>query len=485
MPRNLVEVLRENGPMSSSELILILTQDGTSSDAARQQISRSRDSVKRLAGVRLPNRQTFLYLEEQSDTVEFYDSLSRVLLDSGSAYGSFIRGLLSRKGMIRKEYGSIASGLPIQPTKGQVLHTAVLDQLKAIRMVIEVETPSGTFLELRTGESSVRHCLAAELVENIILAAVKDWLVRLNFGSMNSLHTRSSSNGLPQCGQFSFDFVGPSYVSALRRGEHNHGFIVGDVLIGRQLNISDIRPFLRKIDSLFGQRRAKAIQGFLVADGYEEDALMALRSRGVILAGPTSVFGPELGKDIRSLIGVLENAAAVVATDPTELFSLLSRLQKIEGVALNLRGIVLELVVAHLYMKEGYLIDIRQQINGKDGLAEIDVKANNNIEVVCCECKGMSPGNLVGEAELTEWLDRPLKRIKEWMKESNSLPETKRFEFYSSTGYTEEALALINRLKTEHKKQPLVFYDGKEIIAKLKAKRARKLAELFKEQFGF
>ena len=145
---------------------------------------------------------------------------------------------------------------------------------------------------------------------------------------------------------------------------------------------------------------------------------------------------------------------------------------------------MLELLIAHLYKLDGYNIDIRQQIRSEENdPAEIDVKATSRQEVVCVECKGKSPSALVDTPEIQDWLDRSLPRIKSWLKLSTTLPDKRRFEFYSSTGYTADAESLINHVTTTHTKQPIHFFRGIDIIAKLQKQKEMPLVNMFREQF--
>lgn len=478
-----MEMLLESGPVSSAELAKKLMEEGVSSVAARQRIHRAKPPVKKLEGIQLPGRQKFVYLESQFGTPGFYASLTAVLEDSGSAYGVFINGLKARGGMIRKEFSPIASGLPVLLAKKQVLHETALSGLKKAKIVSEYEVPSGQILEISTAEIGPNRYRAMEFVDGIILSAMKDWLVKLNFSSQNALKIRELGMPLPQYRQFHFDFVGPSYLTAFQVYGRKAGFIAGDIILHKELSVSDISPFLKKIDIVHGQKSGPILQAFLIADGFSKDALDLLRTRGVVLATPTSVFGPELGKAIKSLVDMLENAAAIIANNPDELFQLLARLQKIQGVALNLTGVVLELIIAQIYQSDGYWIDIRQKVSSKFGRAEIDIKAKNTFEVVCCECKGMSAGNLVSESEIRKWLDGPFMRIKDWIKESETLPSKKRFVFYSSTGYSPEARKVIEEVETKHIKQSVQFLTGEDILQDLRKRNFSALVEIFKEQF--
>jgi hypothetical protein len=70
------------------------------------------------------------------------------------------------------------------------------------------------------------------------------------------------------------------------------------------------------------------------------------------------------------------------------------------------------------------------------------------------------------------------------LKISNELPAQKRFEFYSSTDYAEDAKALISEIERTHKRQPISFYNGKDLISKLRADHETALIDIFREQFG-
>jgi hypothetical protein len=233
------------------------------------------------------------------------------------------------------------------------------------------------------------------------------------------------------------------------------------------------------------QRRATPFQPIFIADSFSPEALRELRSRGSIIARPETIFGVAAAKELRELVGTIENAAAAVTNHPAAVFDLLRKISKIEGTASHLRGVVVELIVAHLFQLRGYKIDIRQQIQAMDGeLAEIDVKAVNRQEVVCVECKGKSPGILVGKPELEAWLATTVPRIKSWFGRNPSLPEQKRFEFYSATDYTPEAKSLIAKVTAGHKRQPVAFVNGTQILSQLGEQREGSLVKIFHEQFN-
>ena len=69
-------LLRKYGPMSSGDLTE--EYERISPQAARQRISRHR-GIRRLAGIRLPHNERFVYLEEQYNKPAFWECLLDVL----------------------------------------------------------------------------------------------------------------------------------------------------------------------------------------------------------------------------------------------------------------------------------------------------------------------------------------------------------------------------------------------------------------------
>ena len=183
-------------------------------------------------------------------------------------------------------------------------------------------------------------------------------------------------------------------------------------------------------------------------------------------------------------IETIANAATRIASDPAKVFELMKKVSKIEGAALNLRSILLEMIVAHLLKQDGYDIEIRQKVTDSEGnAAEIDVRAEKRTDWIGCECKAKGPGVLVSAQEIEDWLDRPLPRIKDYLKRIGGASETRSFRFYSSTDYTDDARNLIERVRSTHRRQPIRFLSAKEILSELRARKETALVDIFVEQF--
>jgi hypothetical protein len=487
MPDLITQFLKTHGPTLSSRIVEWLVKHGLTRETARQRVSRAGGPVKRLVGIQFPNRERFLFLQDDFGKPEFRDNLADALQQSRTSYGRALVALESRGGAVPEHFFPIISGLPVENAKGQVLASLVLDRLLKVGVLVRTPTVDGDVISRWDSDPSGKRRRATLTVEDVTLAVMKKWMGKINWTSPDATKIRSR-RAVPKFGQFRWDLVGPSYLNSIVHFKNQkpvNGFVVADILLDKKITTADLEAFFAKWAVLTNQKRTARFQPVFIGDAFESDALQQLRGKGAIVARPETVFGPEVARHLRELIGTIENAAAAVTNNPEAVFQLLSQLSKIEGAASNLRGVVLELIIGRLFQLRGYNIDIRQQVRSESGgQAEIDVKAVNRQEVICIECKGKSPGVLVGKTEIEDWLETSVPRIKSWMKSIPSLPEPKRFEFYSSTDYTPEAKQLVASTEESHKKQPIKFYAAPRIISDLREQKEGALIEIFKEQFG-
>src|SRR5688572_24608701 len=95
------QYLQVNGPSLSSDVTRYLVDSqGIAPTSARQRISRAEPPVRRLEGIKLRNKEKFLYLDGQFGNVTFYKNLVEALNATGSAYGRALGALQTRSGAI-------------------------------------------------------------------------------------------------------------------------------------------------------------------------------------------------------------------------------------------------------------------------------------------------------------------------------------------------------------------------------------------------
>jgi len=485
MSSDIAQLLSQMGPSLSADIVHKLSKNGVSEAAARQRISRARD-VRRLDGITFPNRAQFLFLPEHAGKKAFFENLISALTNNRTSCGRALVALQARGGAVPLAHFPTASGLPVENAKGQLSSSTVLEQLSKVGLVTLTPTPDGGVVGFRGSPLLTNRRRAALIVEDVTLGVIRPWLINLGWTSSKAVSIRGSRS-VPRFGQFRFDLVGPSYLSSIadfRNGRPLNGFIVADILLDRQIRVKDLDPFFAKLSVLRNQKRSTRFQPMFIADGFEPDALNLIRARGCIVGRPQNIFGVHVAEQLKELITTLERAADFVTKDAAAVFDLMAKIAKLEGASLNLRGVVLELIVAHLFQLDGYNIEIREQVRSMSGdIAEIDVRASKRNEVVCIECKGKSPGSVVRRDEIEFWLAKTIPRIKNWFKTRQDVPAERRFEFYASTDYDEEANNLIRELRASGDKS-VKFYRGCDVIDRLRQNRENSLIEIFREQFG-
>jgi len=116
--------------------------------------------------------------------------------------------------------------------------------------------------------------------------------------------------------------------------------------------------------------------------------------------------------------------------------------------------------------------------NGKN--KEIDVKAETSAAIFFSECKFLkSPIKL---EVVKKWLEEKVPVMKDWYKDKEQ-GNAKRmhFEFWSVSGFEQDALDYLSEQKGKIKKFELSFYDKAQILQKAYDIKFFKFKDIFKE----
>lgn len=488
MTKDLIKnFLFRRGPTRSSVLVQRLEKEGFTPDAARKHLSRLSPPIRRLQDFSLPNNEAFFFLDGDFRSERFFANLELAMIETNSAYGRALLGLRARGGSMPQIWFSTATGSPTRPAKGHLLHEEVEKKLISLQLISIEDGPDGREVVHYDRHEFFQECRVVRTLENAALQSVKDWLIKLGLASPGRLITRIEGN--PEFGQFTWDFSSPCYLTCIRREQTGElqpkaGFIVGDIILDRQVSLSDLKPFLSKWDTLLCQKRKERLQPVFVADEFSLDALRELRKRGCLLAFPSVVLGVQASLILKELLSTMKNATKIIADgEGDQALKIFQKLNELTGASLNLRGALLEFMAALHFKHEGYGVDVRESVKLSDGRGtDIDVMASKNGRLVCVECKGKMPGNLVGSEEIQSWLTRGLVATKEWLKQHHS-SKLCRFEFWAPSGYDKEAKKLIRQTIRAHKKQPIAFLDSGQIVEALKESSGSKVAGSFTEHF--
>jgi hypothetical protein len=263
----------------------------------------------------------------------------RELRETNSVYGAALDGLIARGGIVAADEFAVISGAPLA-LKGQISTSRVADTLISAGAIERADFANlGDCYCIARAELGSAH--ASEFrprmtAEAVILDAVREWARKLGLAGYNSIAIRGDGHNR-QVGQFKWDLSSPSYLLPLRRAKAKNGFLVADVFADGILDAHSIQFFIRKVQILRASSNSGDTLPILVAQGFTGKALTAGHAAGVVLATPANLFGRKVGLAVQSLVETLKNAAAIAAGNPERLTRLLDDLSEIEGAAGNLR----------------------------------------------------------------------------------------------------------------------------------------------------
>jgi hypothetical protein len=492
MKTDVVALLRAFGPALTSRLAERMRDAGVSPEAARQRLSRLPEGVRVLYGLPFPKRARFIYLENQFNTPPYWTALIRDIEQANPAYAAALAGVKARGGILPRAHFDVASGSPALQ-KRQVASATVLERLISVGLLSRVNVEGvGECVALEEDAAhtaSERAGMHARLMtEDVLIGAMRSWLGRMNWASPKVTTVRGET--MPKFATFNFDICGPCYLRPMRRfrGEKvDPGFVVADVVLGRILEEDEVKPFIRKCETLSYLRDVRPFLPLLIADGFSPEALRACRAQGIVVTRPETLFGRDVGQALSDLLQTLQRAGAVAATDLQKLESLFARLGAIEGAAANLRGALFELIVGHLVRAiEGGSIDIGDIVQDLESSQqrEIDVRLVKERKITIYECKGYQPDTIVQKGEIEKWLKDKVPVIRTAHQQQPRFDGSAiRFEFWTCGTFDQDALALLEETQRRTRKFEIAWKDGTAIREYAKGMKAKGIRKILNEHY--
>jgi len=481
-------ILERLGPARSSQVARCLQDElGLPPVTARKRLSRVKPPLYRFPVPLLPKKEAFLYRREQRKTERFWTNLVAALRETNSVYGAALDGLAARGGIVAADEFAVISGAPLA-LKGQVSSSRVAHMLLSAGAVRQTSWANVgdcySCEQAEIGAADFAGFRSRMIAEGVILDGIREWARKLGLASYNSIAIRGE-NHPRQVGQFKWDLTGPSYLLPLRRAKANNGFLVADVFAKDSMDAYAIQYFIRKVQMLRASSNSGDALPMLMALGFTSEALTLGHRAGIVLATPVSLFGQKVGCAIESLVDTLTHAAAIVAKNPDSLVELISDLSEIEGAAGNLRGIAFELITAYLARLDAVSIDMgipARDDNGK--MADIDVlKVRSKSECVGIECKGKRPGGEVSLEEVQDWLRRiPIFRA-HLAREQRFREATISFEIWTTGVFVPDALALLESERPNRTKTPIGWKDGAAVAAIARSANEKAISNALNEHF--
>jgi hypothetical protein len=479
--------------MLASDLVIRLAAGGISASAARQRVSRSREPIRRLKDLRFPHNERFVFLKEHDKTAKYYKAFLSAADKTKSAYGVCLRALMGRGGICPLSIFEVLTGCPLNSNRhlssGKVLHD-LLD-LGAIRSET-LPGSAGSYVELNEEirqPIGIKVMRANFVVENVAIEALRDWLKKLGFVSYNKAKIRGE---FPNFANFRFDLVGPSYLrplASLAKDGPQPGFVVADVHLGLEMVLPALGYFLRKTRIIRSPGTNRPFLALLLCDGFTSAAFHQGKAEGILLATPGALFGDDVAKALRDLIGVLVNVAEVATKTPDIVNDLFSRLSAIEGAAGNIRGPLFEFITAHvLTAKWGSSVDVGKVVTSSKlaKSAEIDVlqvlKGQDHVGVY--ECRGHAPGHVVPLADVEKWLCKSVPIIRYWLLEHPDFCNHRHtFNYWTTGSFAPDAITFLTSAKSETRKYNIDWLDGEGVLRQASSAHASAAVKALNEHY--
>jgi len=493
MPDVVASALKRLGPVLSTVLVAELVSLGLTPVNARQKVSRS-TSIKKLAYLPFPRNARFVYLTDDYGSPLFWEALTKALIEHTSGYGGALASLMAR-GIMPVAHFAIACGAPIRQKK-HLSASTILERLTKAELTKVYDVPGvGPCVELAqqtlADTSTVAKLRARLRTEQILLAAVRDWLRNLGLVSYGAVEIRDENPAQPRVGTFNWDLTAPSYLPAFTSLENKStlkpGFVACDVLTGINVSVEALEPFLNKCKTLRALPKVGRCLQILVADGYTKEAFQRAKNEGIVPATTETLFGTDVARALRELTSLLADTYHRPGTFE-KVDEVFKRLTHIEGAALNLRGTLFEFLAAETVRLETGLANIRlnEQLRHVDGRGvEVDVLAvRHDHNVTFIECKGYKPGGLVPDENVDRWLDDRIHLLNEIADDERFWRNCRRvFEYWTTGRLSPEAQEKFARIAAQTKKYDVVPVDSDEVQRRVNATNNAALKRTLKQHF--
>lgn len=475
------KLIKEKGPILSGELIKSLTNNEKtlSNEAARKRLSRIGGDIFRVRGF-FADGQILFYDKDIFGTEEYFSGLLNALKIAGKQYFLIIQSLDFHYGFLKKTQIPAYSINPIGKLKGHLTFETALQNLIKLRLINIDGEYIYNLSEVPFSSNNLKRSKGVEMAKNFLLAQFNDWTRNIGLVSFNSSTFHS------EFGKYQFNFVAPSYIGSLTKKTANStvpAFVIADILIGNVINENQVDFFIKKISALKQQKNLAKFIPFLILDSIDTKALNTLKSNGVVVGFTNELFGNNYKELLNSLINLVTNAGAILKKNPEAYLDLVSKLNKlVDGKTNNLRGDLFELAVGYYQGRICNSIDIGKMIIQDGNRREIDVFGLQPNSVIICECKGYN--HMVTENEIEIWLGEKVPVIRKWILENATLSDRKiSFQYWSTGGYTPEALDLLEKKKNGTKKYTIDYFDLNKMLEMSKEVNSKKFTEILREYY--
>ncbi len=468
-------ILLKHGPMMSSELARHLEiVESIPNNTASQKVSRSGDILK-IKGFYTSN-QSFCYLKEHENSGDLYNRFVQSLYDNGRKYWYSINALKLHGGILNQRFLECYTNYPIIELKGHLPFNKIMQKFVTEGILVY----NGTYYSLapkfeidRT--SSVAHRTIEMIKENILSSF--ESLVK-NTGIISF----KSGEQFAEYGKFRWAFKGVSNITGLIQNGKS-GFLLADIIIGTPIYENDVLFFLEKLGHIQSYKNAPRIIPFLIVDSLDKKALSLLKQKGIVVGFIGELFGQKYAETIKELVAILMNAGASLKQSPDKYLDLIKELKKYnEGLVNNIRGALFEYMVGHIHSTDSQSIDIGREIIDNKSRHEMDILAIYSNKIVIAECKAKK--SKVDLEAINNWIEVKIPAFKTWFdKQETYKKKNLEFEFWSTSGFTDDAEARLKRFSDSVQIYKVSYYQSTEMTDIAKSMDNKKLKEALENFF--
>ena len=469
------KILNEEGPLMSSELARKLEKlESIPYNTASQRVIRNKE-ISKIKGF-FQSGQSLCFLKIHKGE-ELFKCLDKYLFEFGKKYWYCLNAVRLHGGTIERKYLECFTNYPILPLKNHLPFEKVMQ----LFVQEEILVFSGNFYHLSPKFGQFR---ASQLSISTIDFIKSDLLSNFELLVKNiGLISFNSAESFAEHGKFRWAFKGVSTITGLVNNG-KPGFLLADIIIGTPIYKVDVSFFIEKIKHIQSFNNAGKLIPFMLVDNLDKDALLYLKQHGIVVGLIGELFGQKYAEALRELITILDNAGASLKQTPDKYLDLIKELKKYnEGLVNNIRGTFFEFVVGHIHsVDSNSSIDLGRVITENGEQHEMDVISNYPDKIIIAECKAVK--SKIGIKYIDNWLSKKLPAFKKWFEKQETWKKKKlEFEFWSISGFTDEALKKLDIIVNTSTKFSLKYYQSTEIRDKAKAMNNKKLKEALDDYF--
>jgi len=462
------------GPCSTQKLgQYLMDQISLTPEAARKRIQRARQAKEILtASFNLSHNQQFVYLKRHEGTKLLRTKLFKTINDDNSSLRLPLSGIQARGGLVPEDLFATFSGLPISG-RNPIASNALAVLLENGMLFKPPESDyfqlDPLFMNMPLTVAKMNGRLSSE---QIVLAAFSDWL-KLQGLISKDMNLRYGE-GSTQFGFFHWDLKAPCskypFSSGFGEGK-NLGYIVCDVILGRELDVADTEYFFHKCEAIRRNQRMPLFFAWLIAERFSYEVIQKAQTHGVVCTTPKNLFGKQLA-DLVSLLGELMEGKdfAVQKTEDIiyKISDMLGQFDHLVSTNGNLRGALFETMIGH-WLSRNFQGTVRygRLLKAKNGTAyDSEVLLDNpGTALRAFECKNQPR---VKQEDVQHWFGKGVAGIRHhYVSEGRDTYPTQEFGIFTTGKFDTDALEYLNKLKTECTKYEVSWYEGEETRKKI------------------